>query len=230
MGSFFEYLYTSFYVTFIYEKRWSFFLNGFWMTLLLTLSSFILGSAFGALICMLKMSKHSRVRKVVNTLTSLFIQLPTMVLLMLFVYIIFGSAPISVVVIVIFGLTLKSSAYISDIFYSAVTAVDKGQIEAAHTLGLSKFQVFRYITLPQAINSALPIYKNQFIITLQETSIVGYLAVVDLTRASDIVTSRTMDALFGLIVISILYLIIGWAGNALLSLLGHQKHLGGDVK
>ena len=149
---------------------------------------------------------------------------------MIFVYIILGSAPLSVVVIVILGLTLKAGAYLADIFYSAVTSVDKGEIEAAHTLGLSNFKTFRYITLPQSISSALPIYKNQFIITLQETAIVGYLAIVDLTRASDIVSARTLNAMFGLIVISVLYLLIGWAGNSLLSLLGHQKHLGGEVK
>lgn len=200
------------------------------MTLLLTLSSFILGSLFGALLCALKLSRRRWIQKIANGFVSLLVQLPTLVLLMIFVYIIFGSVPLSVVVIVIMGLTLKAGAYLADIFYSAVTSVDKGEIEAAHTLGMSKFQTFRYITLPQAISSALPIYKNQFIITLQETAIVGYLAIVDLTRASDIVSARTLNAMFGLLVISVLYLLIGWAGNSLLSLLGHQKHLGGEVK
>lgn len=230
MRSFFKDLFSLIHVTFIYENRWKFFLDGFWMTLLLTLSSFILGSIFGALLCSLKLSRRHWIKKFSAAFISLLIQLPTLVLLMIFVYIIFGSAPLSVVVIVILGLTLKAGAYLADIFYSAVTSVDKGEIEAAHTLGLSKFQTFRYITLPQAISSALPIYKNQFIITLQETAIVGYLAIVDLTRASDIVSARTLNAMFGLIVISVLYLLIGWAGNSLLSLLGHQKHLGGEAK
>lgn len=230
MDAFLEDFFSLLYVTFIYEDRWKFFLNGFGMTLLLTLSSFILGSLFGALLCALKLSRRRWIQKIANGFVSLLVQLPTLVLLMIFVYIIFGSVPLSVVVIVIMGLTLKAGAYLADIFYSAVTSVDKGEIEAAHTLGMSKFQTFRYITLPQAISSALPIYKNQFIITLQETAIVGYLAIVDLTRASDIVSARTLNAMFGLLVISVLYLLIGWAGNSLLSLLGHQKHLGGEVK
>lgn len=230
MDAFLEDFFSLLYVTFIYEGRWKFFLNGFGMTLLLTLSSFILGSLFGALLCALKLSRRRWIQKIANGFVSLLVQLPTLVLLMIFVYIIFGSVPLSVVVIVIMGLTLKAGAYLADIFYSAVTSVDKGEIEAAHTLGMSKFQTFRYITLPQAISSALPIYKNQFIITLQETAIVGYLAIVDLTRASDIVSARTLNAMFGLLVISVLYLLIGWAGNSLLSLLGHQKHLGGEVK
>ena len=230
MDTFFKDLFSLLYVTFIYEDRWKFFLEGFGMTLLLTLSAFILGSLFGALLCALKLSRRRWIQKIANGFVSLLVQLPTLVLLMIFVYIIFGSVPLSVVVIVIMGLTLKAGAYLADIFYSAVTSVEKGEIEAAHTLGMSKFQTFRYITLPQAISSALPIYKNQFIITLQETAIVGYLAIVDLTRASDIVSARTLNAMFGLLVISVLYLLIGWAGNSLLSLLGHQKHLGGEVK
>lgn len=230
MDTFLEDLFSLLYVTFIYEDRWKFFLEGFGMTLLLTLSAFILGSLFGALLCALKLSRRRWIQKISSVFVSLLVQLPTLVLLMIFVYIIFGSVPLSVVVIVIMGLTLKAGAYLADIFYSAVTSVEKGEIEAAHTLGMSKFQTFRYITLPQAISSALPIYKNQFIITLQETAIVGYLAIVDLTRASDIVSARTLNAMFGLLVISVLYLLIGWAGNSLLSLLGHQKHLGGEVK
>lgn len=230
MDTFLEDLFSLLYVTFIYEDRWKFFLEGFGMTLLLTLSAFILGSLFGALLCALKLSRRRWIQKISSVFVSLLVQLPTLVLLMIFVYIIFGSVPLSVVVIVIMGLTLKAGSYLADIFYSAVTSVEKGEIEAAHTLGMSKFQTFRYITLPQAVSSALPIYKNQFIITLQETAIVGYLAIVDLTRASDIVSARTLNAMFGLLVISVLYLLIGWAGNSLLSLLGHQKHLGGEVQ
>ena len=218
------------YLTFILQDRWKFFVEGLGMTLLLTVASFILGSLIGAAFCALKLSRIKAVRKITNGVISILVQLPTLVLLMLFVYIVFGETSLSTTLVVIFGLTLKAGAYISEIFCTAVTAVNSGELEAANTLGLSRFQIFRYVTLPQAITSALPVYKNQFIITLQETSIVGYLAIVDLTRASDIVTSRTYDAFFGLIVISILYILIGYLGNLLLRLLGHRKHLGGDSK
>lgn len=217
-------------VTFVYEDRWRFFVDGLGMTLLLTVASFLLGTLLGGLFCLCKLSRYGWLRRIVGALTGLLIQLPTLVLLMLFVYIIFGSAPLSIAIVVIFGLTLKAAAYLCDIFHTAVTTVADGEIEAAHTLGLTRFQTFRYIILPQSIATALPVYKNQFVLTLQETSIVGYLAIMDLTRASEIVTSRTLDALFGLITISIIYLLIGLAGNRLLGLLGHTKHLGGDDK
>ena len=218
------------YLSFILQDRWKFFVEGLGITLLLTAGSFILGTLFGAAFCALKISRHAFIRKVTNAFISFLVQLPTLVLLMLFVYIIFGDTSLSVTIVVMFGLTLKAGAYLSDIFYTAVTAVNSGEIEAANTLGLSRLQVFRYITLPQAISTALPIYKNQFVITLQETSVVGYLAIMDLTRASEVVTSRTYDALFGLIFVSILYLLIGYLGNMLLSLLGKEKHIGGESK
>ena len=218
------------YLSFIFEERWIFFLDGLWITLLLTVGSFVIGSLLGAGFCALKTSRHKFVRKATNAFISFLVQLPTLVLLMLFVYILFGDTSLSVTIVVLFGLTLKAGAYISDIFYTAVTAVNSGEVEAAQTLGLSRVQVFCYITLPQAISTALPIYKNQFVITLQETSVVGYLAIMDLTRASEVVTSRTYDALFGLIFVSVLYLIIGYLGHLLLNLLGRKKHLGGESK
>ena len=218
------------YLSFIFQERWKFFVEGLGITLLLTAGSFIIGSLLGAAFCALKISRHGIVRKVTNAFISFLVQLPTLVLLMLFVYILFGETSLSVTIVVLFGLTLKASAYLSDIFYTAVTAVNTGEVEAAHTLGLSRVQVFRYITLPQAISTALPVYKNQFVITLQETSVVGYLAIMDLTRASEVVTSRTYDALFGLVFVSVLYLLIGYLGNLMLSLLGREKHLGGNSK
>ena len=218
------------YLSFIFEDRWKFFVEGLGITLLLTLGSFVLGSLLGAAFCALKISRRSWVRKATNAFISFLVQLPTLVLLMLFVYIVFGETSLSVTIVVMLGLTLKAGAYLSDIFYTAVTAVNSGEVEAAHTLGLSRVQVFRHITLPQAISTALPVYKNQFVITMQETSVVGYLAVMDLTRASEVIISRTYDALFGLIFVSILYLVVGYLGNLLLNQLGKKKHLGGESK
>ena len=225
-----EELKNRFYLSFVFQDRWKLFLEGLGITLLLTVGSFVLGSLFGAAFCALKTSRHGFVRKATNAFISLLVQVPTLVLLMLFVYIFFGDTSLSVTIVVLLGLTLKAGAYLSEIFCTSVTAVNSGEVEAAHTLGLSRVQVFLHITLPQAISSALPVYKNQFVITLQETSVVGYLAVMDLTRASEVVTARTYDALFGLVIVSVLYLLIGYLGNLLLNLLGKKKHLGGAGK
>lgn len=209
MNSFFEELYKQIYVTFLYEDRWKFFLDGLWMTLLLTFSSFVLGTLLGILLCKLKISEKKWVRRVSGAVTSVFIQIPTMVLLMLFVYVVFGSSALPVVAIVIIALTIKAGCYMSDIFYTSVNTVNQGEVEAARTLGMTRMQAFRYVTLPQTIENVLPVYKNQFVSTLQETSVVGYIAVLDLTRASDVVSSRTFDALFALLAVTLIYLVIG---------------------
>ena len=219
-------IYRKFYMTFIQDDRWKYFFDGLLMTLLLTLSAFLLGSLIGALICRIRFSNSKFFKKLFETINSLLVQIPTLVLLMVMVYIIFGKTSLSVVIIVIIGLTLKTGSYMSDIFYTAVEATNSGEAEAARALGMNKYQAFVYITLPQSIQNSLAVYKNQFITTLQETSIVGQLAIQELTKASAIVTSRTMDAFFGLISISILYLLIGYAGRAVLNMLGHTKHIG----
>ena len=219
-------LYGKFFMTFILDDRWKYFFDGLLMTLLLTLSSFLLGSLIGALVCRIRFSESKVLKKILDIVNGFLVQIPTLVLLMVMVYIVFGQTSLSVVIIVIIGLTLKTGSYMSDIFYAAVEATNSGEAEAARALGMTKYQAFVYITLPQSIQNSLAVYKNQFITTLQETSVVGSLAIQELTKASSIVTSRTMDAFFGLISISVLYLLIGYAGMAILNLLGHTKHIG----
>lgn len=230
MTSIIENLYARFYITFILDNRWQLFAEGLMMTILLTLSSFVLGTIVGAIVCLIRFSKYKTLVKVISVINGFFVQLPTLVCLMIMVYLIFGNSSLSVIVIVIIGLSLKSASYLSDIFYSAIAATNEGEAEAARALGMSRFQAFIYITLPQSVNNSISVYKNQFITTLQETSVVSSLAIQELTKASSIVTSRTLDAMFGLICISVLYLAIGYAGNAVIGLLGHTKHLGDEVK
>ena len=88
---------------------------------------------------------------------------------------------------------------------------------------MNKYQAFFYVVLPQSINAALPLYINQFIVSMQETSVVGYLAIVDLTRAASIISSRTMDAFFGIIFVTIVYFIIGYFAKLLLNILGRRN-------
>ena len=216
------------YATFILDDRYLYFLDGLKLTLILTLGSFIAGSLVAVLFCALTRSKNGAVRKIMGVINSLLVNLPTMVMLMVFVYIVFGDSGLNVIIVAIFALTLKAAAYISDIFSSALETVQPGEIEAARTLGMSRTQAFFYVIFPQAVSAAKPVYKNQFVSTMQETSVVGYIASMDLTRASSVVTARTLDALFCLIVVSIIYLILGAVGQGIIGMFGKKKHLGGD--
>ncbi len=224
-----NYLQQKIYTTFIMEDRYRFFLDGLNVTLELTFASFILGTVFGILFCAAIRSRNAAVRKAAKFISAIFIEIPTMVLLMIFVYIIFGRSSLPVLLVVISGLMLKSASYLSQIFNSALDTVSEGEIEAARTLGMTKWQAFHYVTLPQTVAASLPLYKNQFIASMQETSIVGYLAIVDLTRASSIVSSRTMDSLFGLLTVTVIYFIIGALVKLLFRLFSEKYVKGGAV-
>ncbi|MGE5543728.1 MAG: amino acid ABC transporter permease [Bacillota bacterium] len=215
----------SVYLNLIYEDRYLFLIDGFGMTLYLTLMTFFLGTVIGAVFCLLRRSKTSLVVNTVIWIKNLFIRLPTLVLLIMFAYMLFSKSDIDTVLLAIFAFALKTGSYISDIMYTALETVDKGEIEAGRTLGMSAFMVFRLVILPQAIKSALPVYKNQLIITMQETSLVGFLAINDLTRASSIISARTLDPYISIIITAVAYLIIGAAANLLFMLAERDKHL-----
>jgi len=214
--------------TFVVEDRYQYFLYGLGITLLLTFSSFLLGTALGVVLCAGMRSGNAAVRRVAGIIKSFFVQLPTMVLLMIMVYVIFGRSALPILVIVIVGLTLKAASYLAEIFDAALSTVQPGEIEAARTLGMTRWQAFRYVALPQTVAAALPLYQNQFVATMQETSVVGYLAVIDLTRASSIVSSRTLDAFIGLLTITLIYFLIGAVVKGLFRVLTRRMPGGGE--
>jgi arginine/lysine/histidine transport system permease protein len=215
----------SIFLNLIYEDRYLFIIKGFGMTLYLTVMTFIFGTAIGALFCKLRLSKNGFASKLTVWIKNLFIRLPTLVLLIIFTYWLFSGTNIDTVTLAILAFAFKEGSYISDIMYTAVTTVDKGEVEAGRTLGMSSFTVFRLVVLPQAIKNALPVYKNQLIITMQETSLVGFLAINDLTRSSTVITSRTMDPYISIIITVIAYLLIGIGSNYAFRLVEKDKHL-----
>jgi His/Glu/Gln/Arg/opine family amino acid ABC transporter permease subunit len=170
MAGFIQSIQDSIYLNLIHEDRYLFLIKGFGMTMYLTVMTFLLGTLIGALFCKLSFSKNRLIAKTVIWLKTLFIRLPTLVLLIIFVYLLFADTSIDTVSLAILAFSIKTGSYICDIMYSAVETVDKSEIEAGRTLGMSRFMVFRLVVLPQAIKNALPVYKNQLIITMQETS------------------------------------------------------------
>lgn len=209
----------SFTRTFIVENRWKLVLNGLGVTILISLCSFIIGSLWGGVICAgLRSSK-----KIANIPAKVYVRLlqgtPIVVLLMILYYIIFKSFDISAIIVAVIGFALNLGAYTSEIFRTAIDSVDKGQIEAASAIGFSKFKVFSKIIFPQAARNALPVYKGEFISLVKSTSIVGYIAIQDLTKASDIIRSRTYEAFFPLIATAIIYFVVTYIFIVLLNML-----------
>jgi His/Glu/Gln/Arg/opine family amino acid ABC transporter permease subunit len=131
---------------------------------------------------------------------------PLAVQLLIFAYIIIQSN--NYILIACFAFGLNSGAYVSELIRAGIGAVDSGQMEAAFSLGLPRGTAMRRIILPQAVKNILPALCNEFIAILKETSIVGLIAVVDLTRASDLVRSRTAEPYFPLLTIALIYFLM----------------------
>ena len=115
-----------------------------------------------------------------------------LVLLMIIYYVIFASVNINPTLVAVVAFGFNFGAYVSEMFRSSIQSSDNGQREAGIASGFSGVQTFIYIIMPQAIRQVLPVYKGEFISLLKMTSVVGYIAVQDLTKASDIIRSRTL--------------------------------------
>ena len=118
---------------------------------------------------------------------------------------------------------MNFAAYVSEMFRTSISSISYGQTEAGLAMGFGKVKTFRYVVLPQAIDRVLPVYRGEFISLVKMTSIVGYIAVQDLTKASDIIRSRTFDAFFPLIVVAIIYFLLAWLLSLLLGLIKTKR-------
>lgn len=220
--TFFQQLGESFNKTFIREGRWKLFVEGAGITILITVTSIIAGTILGFIIYML--CRKGGV--VMNKGTSVFLWLihgmPTVLLLMILYYIVFGSSSLSGTWVSVVGFSLMFACSMIDMLRVGCNAIGKGQFEASTALGYSERQSFFKIILPQAAQHFLPIYRNDVVTLIKETSVVGYIAVLDLTKISDLVRSRTYEAFFPLIVTAIMYFIISAVLTKLVTLVEHS--------
>ncbi len=196
---------SSFDKTFIREKRWSLFLEGITNTLLITVLSLLCGTALGFGVFML-CRNGNRIANGITRFSMWLVQgTPMVVLLMILFYIVFGKAAISGVLVAVIGFTLTFGASVFGLLKMGVGAVDSGQYEAAYALGYPNRRTFFTIILPQALPHVLPAYKGEIVSLIKATAIVGYIAVQDLTKMGDIVRSRTYEAFFPLIAVTVIY-------------------------
>lgn len=207
----------SFKRTFLVEDRYKLVWQGLWVTIVITIFSAIAGTFLGFAICM---ARRARTRWA-NIPAKIFIRTiqgtPIVVLLMILYYVIFGSLDINAILVAVIGFSINFAAYVSEMMRTGIDAVDKGQHEAAYAIGFNRFQVFEKITFPQAARHVLPVFKGEFISMLKMTSVVGYIAIQDLTKISDIIRSRTYEAFFPLIATALIYFVIAYAMAWLLS-------------
>ncbi|MEG2189463.1 MAG: amino acid ABC transporter permease, partial [Christensenella sp.] len=207
--------------TLIVNDRWTMFLDGLLVTLMIAGIAVIMGVAIGSTVAIAKVNAlRNKKLKWLSAICDIYLTVirgtPVLVQLLIMYYIVFAAAPIEMapyVAALAFG--INSGAYVAEIVRSGIMAVPRGQMEAGRSLGLTNGMTMRTIIFPQAIKNILPALGNEFIVLFKETSIVGYVAVMDLTRAAELVRSRTMDAFVPLIFIALVYLgivmLITWA-------------------
>lgn len=208
--------------TFVEGERYKWLLEGFGNTMLITLGALAIGVVIGAVIAIAKyFCEGNKKLRWVNWLcdfyTTVIRGIPMTVLLLMFFYIILVSANGVTVAIIAFG--INSGAYMAELIRSGINAVDRGQMEAARSLGLSKGQAMRKIIFPQAIKNILPAIGNECIALLKETSVAGYVAIVDLTRAATNIRNKTFDAVNPIIMLALVYLVIVVVMTKLLAVL-----------
>lgn len=216
--SFFEEIAESFYSNIILENRYVLILDGLKTTAVISILATIFGTILGGLICFMRMSKNKILLHSAKVYISVLRGTPVLVLLMIIFYVVFASVNIDPVFVAVFAFGLNFAAYVSEMYRTGIESIDNGQTEAGIAMGFTKVKTFIYIILPQAARRILPVYKGEMISLVKMTSIVGYIAVQDLTKASDIIRSRTFDAFFPLIMVAVLYFIISWL---LMLLLGY---------
>ncbi len=208
------------YKTLFVDNRWMLFVDGLLTTLMIAGIAIVLGVVIGSLVAIAKVNalrnkKLKWLSVICEIYTTVIRGTPVVVQLLIMYYVIFAAAPPELApYVAAFAFGINSGAYVSEIVRAGIMSIDKGQMEAGRSLGLSNSMTMKSIILPQAIKNILPALGNEFIILFKETSIVGYVAVTDLTRAAELIRSRTFQPFVPLIFIALIYLgivmLISW--------------------
>ena len=198
--------------TFLVNDRYKMMIEGFGNTIVITLGALCIGLVIGTIVAVIKyLAEDSRTLRPAAAVCDLYLTVfrgvPMVVQLLIFFYVVFSRAKNGIpVAIIAFG--INSGAYMAELIRSGINAVDAGQMEAGRSLGMSRIQAMRVVVFPQAIRYILPAIGNELIALLKETSVAGYVAVMDVTRAGNLIRNNSFDAVNPLMLVAIIYLVL----------------------
>ncbi len=224
MNEWFKNLSDEFVLNFIKDNRWEWIVQGLKNTLIITFFATLIGIAIGVVIAIIRSTydKNAETLKknknlgfyllsFFNAICKVYLTIirgtPVVVQLLIMYFIIMASSN-SETLIAIIAFGINSGAYVAEIFRGGIMSIDKGQFEAGRSLGFNYIQTMVYVIIPQMFKVVLPTLCNEFIVLLKETSIAGYVGIVDLTKAGDLIRGRTFSAFMPLIAVAIIYLLI----------------------
>ena len=228
----FEQVKSEFILNFIDGDRWKLLAEGLKTTFEITIIAVLMGIVIGILVAIVRSSYDKNgeqmhglskaILSIFNSIAKIYLTVirgtPVVVQLLIMYYIIFASSN-NKMLIAILSFGINSGAYVAEIFRSGIMSIDSGQLEAGRALGLSYVQTMLRIIIPQAFKNVLPALANELIVLLKETSVAGYVAMTDLTRAGNIIRGVTFSAFMPLIAVALIYLIVVMILTKLVSLL-----------
>ncbi len=203
---------------------WKTILGGLWVTIQISFFALLIGTVLGALVCLLRTRKNPVARGIASAFIAVLRGTPVLMLLLLLYYGIFARAGLAPVTVAVVTFALNVSAHVAELLRSALEAADRGQAEAARTLGFSAWDTFRLITLPQVLRIAKPVYQSTIVNLIQWTSVVGYVTITDLTRVINNTASRTMQPLLTIIIGMLIYLALSYIVFGLFALSDKLKN------
>ena len=202
-----------FYINFIKDDRYTWLLDGLKNTMIITVFALLIGICIGFLVAIIR-SSHDKSGnfKIANSICRVYLTVirgtPTVIQLLIMNFVVFGSVSVNEILVGSLAFGINSGAYVAEIVRSGIMSIDRGQLEAGRSLGFSYASTMWYIIMPQAFKNVLPALANEFIVLLKETSICGYIGLIDLTRGGDIIRSRTYNAFMPLLAVALIYLIL----------------------
>lgn len=221
-----------FILNFITDDRWMSLLRGLFVTLKITFFAVILGFVLGFSVAIVRnVYENTKKLKILNFICNVYLTVirgtPVVVQLLIIYFVIFSSIRIDKSIAAILAFGINSGAYQAEIFRSGINSIPKGQMEAGRSLGFSYAQTMVNIIMPQAIKNVLPTLGNEFIVLMKETSVAGYIALEDLTKAGDVIRSRTYSAMMPFLAVALLYLIMVMFFTYLLKLFERRLAISG---
>lgn len=215
---------SEFIFVFIEDNRYQHIVKGFGNTLKITAGALVVGIVIGIVVAAIRssydknreaMAMHKGVGYYVLMILNAFCKFyltifrgtPVVVQLLICYFIVFANAKDGVPV-AIFAFGINSGAYVAEIFRGGIMSIDAGQFEAGRSLGFNYIQTMRHIIIPQMFKAVLPTLCNEFIALLKETSVAGYVGVIDLTKAGNVIAGRTFSYYMPLIAVALIYLVM----------------------
>lgn len=198
----------SIYDTMIAGQRYLLILHGLGITVLIAICAILIGTILGGIFALMKISDSRPLKFIADLYTTILRGIPLATQLMIFYFVIFAPLGLNRLLVAILAYGFNSGAYCTEIFRAGIQGIDVGQTEAGRSLGLTKYQTLRKIILPQAVKAVLPTYTSEFIVLIKETSVASFIAVMDMTKAGDMIRNATYNAWIPLLTCAVIYLIL----------------------